>query len=272
MKMTRILIPAMAPLALAVSGVASAGPSGYVPAPPPPPQQNFMVRIGGSYVTPSSDTVTFADDTFQFFDAFRARLDPDDEWGWFINGEWKPTDHWGFELSYTDAGSFRGGNLNPYVDYINDIYDLNLDRRFRDIGEFDVEVSTASLKYYPLDPSCMFQPYVGGGVSYTDFSGENFRGILRQDLRDLGLRGTYDLGYSWGYTWQIGADFNFGHDSAWLVNVAAIYVRSESDAQFSVFDREPPPVDVEPIFESYSGDYNFNPWLFNIGVGYKFSF
>ena len=268
MKMTRVFIPVVAPLALAISGVASAGPSGYAPPPPPPPSKSFMVRVGGSYMIPTTDRVTFANDVpflfedFDPVDAFRARLDPDEEWGWFINGEWKPTDHFGFELSYTDISSLSGGDLNDWFD--------TLDNR-RDFAEFDAEVSTASMKYYPLDPSCMFQPYVGVGINYVDYSGANFRGFVRQDLEDFNLRATVDMGNSWGYTWQIGGDFNFGHDSAWLVNVAAIYIQSDTDTRFSIYERGDTQAD-DILLESYSGDYQLNPWLFNLGVGYKFSF
>lgn len=266
MKMSRILTPVLAPLVLAVSAGAAAGGSGYVPAPPPPPKTNeFMVRVGASYITPNSEQVTFADDTFQFFnafDAFRARMSPDDEWGWYINGEWKPMDHWGFELSYTDGDSHAGGNAHGYFSV------FGFDDRFRDLGEFEPEMSTASVKWYPLDPSCLVQPYVGVGINYTDFSSEKFTGVRRAEFQDLGLRGEFNLGNTWGYTWQLGVDFYFGHDSAWLINAAAVYVDSETDLSFSWFDDGS--VSSSSFIESYSGDYQFNPWTFNLGVGYRF--
>ena len=261
MKMSRILIPVLAPMALAVSAGAAAGGPGYPP-PPPPKTNEFMVRVGASYITPNSEQVSFVDQSFQYFDAFRARIDPDDEWGWFINGEWKPMDHWGVELSYIDGDSHEGGDNRGFFSI------AGFDGEIRDLGEFEPEMSTVSVKWYPLDPSCLVQPYMGVGINYTDFSGEKFNGVRRSELRDLGLRGDFSLGNTWGYTWQVGADFYFGHDSAWLINVAAIYVDSETDMSFTVYDDGT--LDRDYFFESYSGDYQYSPWTFNLGVGYRF--
>ncbi|SHG12276.1 outer membrane protein [Microbulbifer donghaiensis] len=269
MKMTRVLVPVMAPLALAVSGVASAGPSGYAPPPPPPKKQEFIVRVGGSYVSPRADSVTFTDERFDFLDirSFRGTVDPDDEWGWFINFEWKAMDHFGLELNYTDGGSHRGGSARRYFNFV--LPDVTVGS----IGEFEPEITTLMMKWYPLDPSCLVQPYAGFGINYTDFGGEKFRGWRRRELRDLGLRSRFSMGYSWGYAAQIGVDFSFGHDSAWLVNAAAIYTRAESDIRFSVFDVDPVAIPQEDrFFEAYSADYEYDPWIFNLGVGYKFSF
>ncbi|MFI2810923.1 MULTISPECIES: OmpW family protein [Microbulbifer] len=273
MKTKDVFIPAVAALTLAVSSVASAGPSGYTPAPPPPPAQEFVVRLGATYIDPIQDDVTFTDDTFQFFDSFRATVDPDAEWGWYINGEWRPMHHWGIELTYAQGDDHVGGDADGYFSIISDINDFGFDDLgLRDIGEFEPEIGTASLKWYPLDPSCLVQPYIGGGISYTDFGSENFRGPARADLDAANLRGRVNLGYSWGYTWQAGVDFNFGHDSAWLVNASAMYVRAVTDMQFQVFSREPLAEDEEFFFESYSGDYIYDPWMFNLSVGYKFAF
>ncbi|TLM77667.1 MULTISPECIES: OmpW/AlkL family protein [Microbulbifer] len=269
MKLTHSFAPLLlAPLACAISSVALAGDSGYAPMPPAPPvqTQEFIVRVGGSYMSPRNDKVSFVDETFQYFDAFRATVDPDDEWGWLINVEWKPVDHWGFELGYVNGETHSGGDADGYLSLVLD------GERFGDVARFEADVSTASLKFYPLDPSCMVQPYVGGGISYTDFNGTNFRGATRANLESLGLRGEFDIGYSWGYTWQAGVDFNFGHDSSWLVNVAAVYARSVTDMRFRVFDDVPPPAGEDAFFDSYSGDYIYDPWMFNLSVGYKFSF
>lgn len=270
MKMTRVLVPVMAPLALAISDVAAAGDAGFVP-PPPPPQQQFIVRVGGTYITPRTDQVSFVDETFQFFDAFRTTMDPDNEWGWYINGEWKPFDHFGIELSYVDGDDHGdSGNADGYFSlFLPDVIDGDVVGY--DIGKFEASISTASLKWYPLDPSCLVQPYVGGGISYTDFDSTDFSRRTNDILFDEGLRGNFDMGYSWGYTWQAGVDFNFGHDSAWLVNVAAVYARAVTDMRLQLYEDFDTVTDG-PLLESYSGDYIYDPWMFNLSVGYKFSF
>ncbi|WP_295797452.1 OmpW family outer membrane protein [uncultured Microbulbifer sp.] len=252
--------PIIAPLALAFSSTASAGVLGLTG------PQDFIVRVGGSYMSPRQDQVSFVDETFQYFDAFRTTVDPDAEWGWYINAEWKPIEHWGIELSYTDGDKHASGSADGYFSLFFDGVE------FGDVASFDADISTASLKFYPLDESCMVQPYIGGGISYTDFSEDGFRRSLRDELAEVGLQGNFDMGYSWGYTWQAGIDFNFGRDSSWLVNVAAVYARSVTDMRLQLLDDVPPPADVEPFFESYSGDYIYDPWMFNLSVGYKFSF
>lgn len=269
MKMTRVLVPALAPLALAVSGVASAGPSGYAPPPPPPEKQEFIVRVGGSYVSPRQDQITFTDERLDFFDirSFRGNIDPDEEWGWFVNFEWKATDHWGVELNYTDGGTHSGGRARRALEFLLPGVTIG------SLAEFEPEITTLMMKWYPLDPSCLIQPYAGFGINYTDFGSEKFKGWRRSALRDAGFRSRLNMGYSWGYAAQFGVDFNFGHDSSWLVNAAAIYTQSQSDVRFELIEIEPVAVPLDDrIVEAFSGDYMYDPWIFNLGVGYKFSF
>ncbi len=252
--------PLLAPLALALSTPVSAGAFGLSD------PQDFIVRVGGYYMSPGDDEVSFVDDTYQYFDAFRANVDPGSEWGWYMNLEWKPVEHWGIELAYMDGDNHTSSHADGF-------FSLGFDNvEFRDVVSFDADISTASLKFYPLDETCMVQPYIGGGVSYTDFGEGSLSRKVRDDLADFGLRGDFDLGSSWGYTWQVGVDFNFGRESAWLVNVAAVYARSMTDMRLQLMDDVPPPPNVEPIYESYSGDYIYDPWMFNLSVGYKFSF
>ncbi|USD22910.1 OmpW/AlkL family protein [Microbulbifer variabilis] len=299
MKMTRILIPVMTPLALAISSVASAGPAGYAP-PPPPPTQEFKIRIGGSYWSPNSDNVTFADRWLRFYDdddydddyhrfrdwgAFRTNLDPDGEWGWFINAEWKPIDHWSVSLSYQQGDRHTGGSRDPWLyRFWDDDWDDDIlfDRRRRgDFARWKPQTTAAYLNWYPLDPSCLVQPYIGIGINYTDFSDERLRhwGFWhRNDDDDLVFRdwdGRVNFGDSWGYTWQIGVDFTFGHDSSWLINLAAIYYDVTTDVEVDTFYRNfrDDDDDFGRFWEHrFGGDYEFDPWVFQIGVGYKFDF
>ncbi|WP_444932691.1 OmpW/AlkL family protein [Microbulbifer sp. JTAC008] len=279
MKMTRILIPVMTPLALAISSVASAGPAGY--APPPPKTQEFKVRIGGAYISPNSDNVTFADRFFEgpddFIDdwgAFRSNVDPSDEWGWFINVEWRATDHMSVSLSYTEGDRHTGGDNRPWLRRFNPDFD-EFHRR-RDFARWKPQITAAYLNYYPLDPSCMVQPYMGVGINYTDFTDERLRNwgwwVFDDDVEVFRpWDGRVNLGDNWGYTWQIGVDFNFGHDSSWLINLAAIYYDVDTDIEADVFwfDTDN---DNEFYRHRFGGDYLFDPWSFNIGVGYKFDF
>lgn len=268
MKMTRILPP----LALTLfSAVAAAGPSGYAP----PPQKIFgagtvVVRAGVSYLIPRSDQVSFIntspfieDDDLIFREAFRATLDPDEEWGWNVSGMWMPIDHFAFELSFVWGNKHDGGDSRRF-------FDLDFDGR--DFARYESQKSQAMINWYPLDPTCMFQPYVGVGINYTDFNDEELD-LFRDFPEFRGLGGDLQLGHSWGFAWQVGADLVFGRDSNWLVNASATFVDSETDLGFDihgldiVFDD----IVVEEI-ASFSGDYRYNPWTFNLSLGYKFSF
>ncbi|WP_444930413.1 OmpW/AlkL family protein [Microbulbifer sp. SSSA002] len=278
MKMTRILIPVMTPLALAISSVASAGPAGYAP-PPPAKTQEFKVRIGGAYVSPNSDNVTFADrwltgpDEFiEDWGAFRTNIDPSDEWGWFINAEWRATDHMSVSLSYTQGDRHTGGDRRPWLYRFNPEFRNQYSRD--DFARWKPHLTALYLNYYPLDPSCLVQPYIGAGINYADFTDERLRnwGWYDDDFEFVPWeRGRVNLNDSWGYTWQVGVDFNFGHDSSWLVNLAAIYYSVDTDVEVNTlwYDSDN---DNELYRHRFGGDYLFDPWSFNIGVGYKFNF
>ncbi|MFV8782498.1 OmpW/AlkL family protein [Microbulbifer sp. SA54] len=252
--------PILAPLALALSTTASAGPLGLTG------PQDFIVRVGGYYISAGDDEVSFVDDTFLSGDAFRSNVDPGSEWGWYMNLEWKPVEHWGIELGYMDGDNHTSSHADSF--FLQDLEGVE----YRDVTRFDADISTLSLKFYPLDDTCMVQPYIGGGISYTDFSTGSLNRLVRDDLAEFDRRGDFDMGSSWGYTWQMGMDFNFGRESSWLVNVAAVYTRADTDMRLRRLDDAPPPPAVERVLESYSGDYIYDPWMFNLSVGYKFSF
>lgn len=260
-----------------------AGGSGY-PAPmPAAPDKIYgagtaVVRIGGSYIDPMSDRITLANGFTDlanstvdpiYGDAFRATVNPKSEWGWNITGMWMPIDHWGLELSYTRGSEHRGlrhGHRERIAPF--DVSGVR-------IGRFEPEISAATVNWYPLDPTCQFQPYIGVGINYSDYRKQRFtlfNHLSPEDqaiVDELGLDGRFNVGYSWGHTWQIGADWVFGRDSNWLVNAAAIYTDSETEIGFNV-TADPDGTGDTRILD-YSGDYRYDPWTFNIGVGYKFN-
>ncbi|MBB3060900.1 OmpW/AlkL family protein [Microbulbifer rhizosphaerae] len=279
MKMMRILPP----LALTVfSAAAAAGPAGY--APPPVPDKIYgagtvVGRIGISYIHPLEDEVTFADrfffdDPLDNDEAFRARVDPDDEWGWNVSGMWFPIDHFALELSFVWGNEHEGGHGRGAFARIEPVFlgdPLFFDN---DFAEFESRKSQAMINWFPLDPSCMFQPYIGVGINYTDFHEEDFTlfdGVIFDEFGPL--TGDLDLGHSWGYAWQVGADWVFGRESAWLVNAAAIWVDSETEMGFDIYSPGVLGDGALPVLrESFSGDYRYNPWTFNLSIGYKFTF
>jgi len=95
-----------------------------------------------------------------------------------------------------------------------------------------------------LFPESILQPYVGAGVNYTLFYGNN-----------CSLSGTsLSLSHSWGPAVQGGVDFFFFQD--WLLNLDVKYVWIDTEATLSGATSGRVSVDV-------------NPWLFGVGVGRK---
>lgn len=259
MKMTRKL----APLAIAIAAAAGAQMASadiYT-------KDTVILRVGASYVDPIRDQVTFADETFFFGDAYRVNVDPGTDWTWHINGVWLPMEHWGIELHYIDN-----------ADHNRVFQHHNFDGRRHRHSNFRTRMATAFVNWYFICPESWVQPYIGVGLNYTDFRKGRFNLFNHPDwdeFRDLGFYGRLDQGHSWGFAWQAGIDFVFGRDNAWLVNASAQYFDSETEKRVSIYNDQFVNNIAAPgpnLVAAYSGDYRYNPWVFNLAVGYKFSF
>lgn len=277
MKMTPILTA----MAIAVSTTvgsqqALAGPSGYAPpvAAPPPVwgAGTAGIRVGGAYVSPDDDDDDLRFRRLEMFDGdgFRAELDADDEWTWQISGFWIPIEHWGLELNYIDGTDADTDLVLRDEFFIGPDIVVDDTVRFRDIGDFEANMSNLFVNWYPMDPNCLTQVYVGLGVNYTDFDGDRFRVGLFDDPDFDGdfddVDGRLELGHSWGVAAQVGVDWVFGRDSNWLANAALMYIDSDTDLTFRFIDRT-----TGGTIDRVRADYDYNPWVFNLGLGYKFS-
>ena len=254
MKMTRVLTP----LAIAVAAMVSAQQA----AADMWSDGDYVVRVGASWIDPDDGS-----DQFRISDDFYAAdFEVDSDTTWNISGAWLPVEHWGVELMYI-------GETEHDLD-VRGIYEGNrtliLDNNYR-VGSFDASYANAFLNWYPLSRDCLGQPYVGIGVNYTDFSDEglanDFRDAVEDPLLGLGVRDVaYGLGHSWGVTGQVGVDFRFGRDSAFLVNAAVLYIDADTELTTYYTDAA---LQGSPRF-SVTEDVDFSPWVFNLGVGYSF--
>ncbi|WP_158078558.1 OmpW/AlkL family protein [Microbulbifer mangrovi] len=252
MKKTRILTP----LAIAVAALISAQHA----AADMWSDGDFVVRVGASWIDPDD-----GDDQFRLSDGYYgANFDVDADTTWNISGAWLPVEHWGVELMYI-------GDTKHDLD-IDGVYFNNgpspvLPDRYR-VGGFDAAYSNAYLNWYPLSRDCLGQPYVGIGVNYTDFSDEGLRRQLRDDINsdpNIGIRNVdMGLGHSWGFTGQLGVDFRFGRDSAFLVNAAVLYIDADTDLTTYYTDN------FDDRRYSVTESVDYSPWVFNLGVGYSF--
>ena len=256
MKKTRVLTP----LAIAFAAMVSAqqASADWLS------DGDFVVRVGASWVDPDD-----SDDNLRLTDSWiKEEFDIDSDTTWNISGAWLPVEHWGVELMYIGATDHEmdldrvvvGGN--PSIAYDIDGYD---------IGSFEASYSNAYLNWYPLSRDCLGQPYVGIGVNYTNFSDEGFSRGYNDLLIDNGVLATdasLGLGHSWGFTGQLGVDFRFGRDSAFLVNAAVLYI--DTDTDFNVYYKDARSNDPSLTRRATVSDVDFSPWVFNLGVGYSF--
>ncbi|WP_346839536.1 OmpW family outer membrane protein [Microbulbifer sp. SAOS-129_SWC] len=266
MKMTRILTPLALAVSAAAASTAMAGPSGYVPAPPPAglyKAGTAVVRIGASEVDPddSSSNLRYPD-LFPFYDGSRVELDSDTTWN--FSAMFMPADHFGVEFTYTGQSDLDMDLRNLDSFYV-DQFDTN---RLR-LGTLKSSSGTLMFNWFPVCTESWVQPYVGIGANYTDFDSLTLRGNANDYLSivDDGLGVDYPgrvyVDNRWGWAGQVGVDILFGRDSNWLVNAAVQYLDVETTMDIHY------PVENNYV-NSIRTDLDVDPWIYNLGIGYKF--
>lgn len=118
-------------------------------------------------------------------------------------------------------------------------HDVRLDGN--NIGSFKHLPPTLLLQYH-FTPESRFSPYVGAGINYTRISDVHL-------LND----GAQLESHSWGGALQAGLDIKI--DRHWLVNFDIKKVQIRSDVMVS---------------GSKISTVKIDPWLFGVGVGYRF--
>ncbi|TVP53248.1 MAG: OmpW family protein [Halomonadaceae bacterium] len=119
-----------------------------------------------------------------------------------------------------------------------------------DLGSIKHLPPTLSVQYH-FDTGSAFRPYVGAGINYTLFFDEDVAG----DAKGAGVT-DLDLDNSWGLAAQIGVDYELGN--GWLINAGIRYIDIDTTAQ------------VKTATGSTNVDVDIDPWVTNIGIGYRF--
>ncbi|MFC6632082.1 OmpW/AlkL family protein [Microbulbifer taiwanensis] len=283
MRLKSLLIPmALAGYAGFAAQPALAGPSGYPVQQPSPgiyTAGTVMLRVGASYVEPD-DNVFSGTQVFSVADPAIENpvasdfvnvnvftdVDLDDDTTWYISGVWLPIEHLGIEL-YLSADA----NLDATLTSIASTGGSSFGSFSQGVGDFDTYTTSLFANWYPMSPTCLIQPYVGLGVSYVDIEQEFLRPVFRDQFGEFGL---LDFGSDFTWTAQVGVDFNFGRDNGWQINASAMYVDAEPDIYIGY--------DTETLVPGFSDsiilpvrvrdELDMSPWMFNLGVGYRFSF
>ncbi|MBB5210044.1 OmpW/AlkL family protein [Microbulbifer hydrolyticus] len=199
-------------------------------------------------------------------------LDLDDDTTWFINGTFFVADHWAVELYYMDGADLEA-DYDTYV--IGPDFETRSSNR---LGDFETNVTSLYVDWYPVCVESWIQPYIGVGVNYTDIDQDYLRPVFVEDVvNSNGVvteridRGLVNFGSSWGWTAQVGVDIEFGRNANWLVNASAMYINADPEIEVGV-DNVVLSNGIVVDSVRYKDDLDYDSWIFNLGVGYKFSF
>ena len=114
-----------------------------------------------------------------------------------------------------------------------------------DVGDVWLLPPTLTLQYHPF-PKSRFSPYVGAGLNLTLFYAEDAAGGTVRSL-------SFD-NFSVGFAAQAGLDYQI--NDRWSINLDIKKVFIEAEAELNG--------------GAIAGQVDLDPWLFGIGVGYKF--
>ena len=212
---SRYLIPLAVAAALASPIAANADVA------PGQPKGDWLFRVGLSQVNPEKENLNLGGGTYGVVDS---DISPTFNISYFL------TNHISTELlaawPFTHGIDAKGGGAGDVR-----------------IGQVDHLPPTLSVNWH-FNPTGVIRPYIGAGVNYTMFSGEETRGPLS------GAR--LKLDDSIGAAGQVGVDVGDGN---WFVNGNVRYIQIESDAQLNGAD---------------IGTVDINPWVYGLHVGYRF--
>jgi outer membrane protein len=113
-----------------------------------------------------------------------------------------------------------------------------------DLGDFWVFPPALTLQYH-FDSIGGIKPYVGAGVQYIHFFSEG--------NSDLGAK--IDLDDALGFTLQAGIDVPLGN--GWYLNADVKKTWIETDASWGA--------------TGITADVDIDPWIYSLGVGYRFN-
>jgi outer membrane protein len=174
-------------------------------------------------------------------------VDVDDDTQLSIIGTWMMSDNWGVELLAA----------TPFEHDIN-VVDLGIPA-----GSTKHLPPTVSLQWYPRGGQQGWQPYLGVGANYTTFFDEKVDPALGAVLGELlGVTSAkLSLDDSFGLSLSAGVDVPLNDN--WMLNAGVWYIDIGTTADVNVGFADGSRATV-------SFDVDIDPWVYNIGIAYKF--
>jgi len=123
------------------------------------------------------------------------------------------------------------------------------------LGDIKHLPPTLSVVYYPLDSKAVFKPYVGVGINYTTF----FQEDLSSERKAQGFS-SLDLDDSWGFAFQVGADYML--TDRLMINAQVRYIDIDTEATV----KGPTTLNIAKT----KVDVDVDPMVYMVGLGYKF--
>ena len=208
----------------------------------------WIVRVGAATVAPNDDSseVELNGNSVVAGGGGKVKVDNDTQMGLTIG--YMFNQHWGVELLAA----------TPFKHDISSNQRLNktlgtLGTTSDDIGSTKQLPPTLMAQYYFPIANTGFTPYVGLGVNYTIFFDED----ASRDWENGAVgKSKLDLENSWGLAAQMGMDYNI--NDKWLVNAAVWYIDIDTEATLTT------------QLGKVKTDVQIDPWVYMVGVGYKF--
>ncbi len=201
---------------------------------------DWVLRLGATTVAPNDDSDKIVLPTDPETVLRGVEVDDDTQLG--IVPVYMLSDNWGMELLAA----------TPFE------HDISIKGLPLEAGSTKHLPPTLSLQWYPRGGASGWQPYVGLGLNYTVFFDEEVDSELAAALESLlgAQRASLELGDSFGLAAQAGLDIPLG--DKWALNAGVWYIDIDTEATVKT--------DVGRV----KFDVNIDPWVYNVGIAYKF--
>ena len=219
---------------LAAALLASAGASAYEAG-------DWIVRGGAVMVAPNDDSSNL--------DLAGAQLagtgvEVDDNTQLLLNVTWMAKEHVGVELLAA----------TPFEHSVDSkgLPGLGLGLSDVEVGSVKHLPPTLTVLWYPMESGAAFQPFIGAGINYTIFFQEDTSGAAQAALGARNL----ELDDSWGLAARAGFDYML--NDCWSLHAGVYYLGIDTKAN------------LDTALGKVGVDVDINPWVYTVGLGYRF--